>query len=492
MNDKLFSDSTLLPPGEIITNVNPFKRALMYILAGLALNMITLNFAKLNYILPFAGLLLMLMGFRRLRCGNAWFHTCFILTAVRLAYHSAVLVLNTTIFNHTMLQEPLFALCNHITALLFLLLLFCLGKGIASMQKKCMLPVGAGGTVALMAWYVILYVLALSPFNGTVAAIIMLVAFIFIIISLYDLSKELDEAGYTLTPPLVKISDWLLCAIICVAVTAGGLCGYLFGSEYKMQWQPREPLPQFGQVKSQLAFLGFPEEILNDLTEADLLDCSNALAVKVESQLHPANKGRAVTETTADSSGRKIISHYTVYDQKELCITSVAVKLPGETETWKIFHHFSWQTSPSFYGTECIRIIPAHSFNASLGWMNAGGISGQILYSDNNTTYSAPYEYLGEYTHTSKDIIFGESTSRDIYATFSFPRSGTNHRGYVCYTTREAQQGWILSSWINYTHQTRLLQYPNQTAMENTLKGIPEKSDSFISVQDAIQFFPDK
>lgn len=491
MNDRLFLDSTLLPPEEIITNVNPFKRALMYILAGLALNMITLNFANLNYILPFAGLLLMLIGFRRLRCENTWFHACFILTAVKLAYLSVVLVLNTTIFSHRMLQHPLFALCNHTTALLLLLLLFCLGKGIASMQKKCMLPVGAGGTIALMAWYVILYVLALSRFNGAVAAVIMLVAFIFIIISLYDLSKELDEAGYTLTPPLVKIPDWLLCAIICVAVATGGLCGYLFGSEYKMQWQPQELSPQCEQVKSQLALLGFPEEILNDLTEADLLDCRNALAVKVEAQLHPANKGRAVTETKVDSSGRKIISRYTVYDQKELYITSVAVKLPGETEAWKIFHHFSWQTAPSFYGTECIRIIPAHSFNASRGWSDAGGISGQILYSDNNTTYSAPYEYLGEYTHTSNDIIFGESTSRDIYATFSFPHGGTNHRGYVCYTTKEAQQGWLLSSWINYTHQTRLLQYPNQTAMDDMLKSFPDRSDAFISVQDAIQFYPE-
>lgn len=486
IDNALLYNYDTLPPEDVVSVVNPFSRHIRFIIIGLALWIIKLNFFNLNYILPLAGILLLMAGFRALRKENRYFSACFAVTLFLLAEFSETLIINTTIFHQEIYQSPLMIILTIISTTLSFLLFFCLGMGIKVLQQKASLPQKTSSTVALIIWYALLYALALINYNGIVIGVIMLIAFAGILISLHGISKELDEAGYMLTPSVFKIPNWAICSIVCLTIAVGGICGYTFFGKYDMQWQQLSPT-KFESVKAHLSSLGFPDSVLNDLTESDLAECENAIEVKVKSALHSANEGReVVTQTTLQ--GRKTYIRSTVYDQKELCITSVAVKLPTERTSWKIFHHFSWQITPSFYGTECIRIIPAYNI---LGWSNKGSLSGRILYDNGSMTYTAPYASLGTYTRTADDGFFTQSTSDDIYATFSFPHSGTNHRGYVCYIAAENQPGWMLSSWIDYTHQKNFFQYPNQTAMDNTLKSFLNKSDAFISMQDAIQFLPE-
>lgn len=480
---------TFLPPEDVVSSVNPFSKAFYSILIGLALWIIKLNFLYLNYLLPLIGLMLLFTGFRVLRNENKWFLSCFIITAFHLFEFSMSIIVNTTIYHKEIYQSPFMTLLPFISIILSFLLFIFLGNGIKTIQKKSNLPEAAGGTVALIVWYAVLCALALLKYNGIIIGVIMLIAFIFIIISLYDISSTLNEAGYTLSPPAFKIPNWLICSAICLAIAAGGICGYMFLGKYNMNWEEFDD-SHSQSVKAHLEKLGFPKEVLNDISEDDLSDCKDALIVNVETALHPVNNGREVIEKRVDASGRIVNTHYRVYDQKELIVTSVAIKLPKERETWKFFHHFTWQITPTFYGTECLRIIPAYSYGSNLGWSNGGKLSGRLLYDSGSATYTAPYTSLGTYTHTADDMFFGQSTSEDIYATFSFPQGGTSHRGYVCYTTVANQPGWMLSSWLNYTHRATILEYPNQTAFDNTLKSILDKSDAYISVQDAIQFRP--
>ena len=70
------------------------------------------------------------------------------------------------------------------------------------------------------------------------------------------------------------------------------------------------------------------------------------------------------------------------------------------------------------------------------------------------------------------------------------PKRGENHRGYVSYTIKEAQDGWIVDAWINYTHQNTWLQYPAITAKQkHTTYGVGS-TNVFKTIQDALQFFP--
>ncbi len=486
-DDFLYNDA-FLPPEDIVSSVNPFSKSHRRILIGFALWIIKLNFLYLNYLLPLVGMLLIFTGFRSLKKENKWFSTCFVISIFLLAEFSSTLILNSTIHHKAIYQMPVMTALSVVSILLSFLLFFAFGKGIKSVQKKSNLPEGAGSSLALIIWYAILCALALLSYNGILIGLIMLIAFACILVSLYNISKELNDAGYTLSPPVLKISNWLICSLISLAIVAGSILGYAIWGKYNMQWEQLNPSVH-ESVKAHLSSLGFPEEILDDLAENDLLECKDALAVNVETKLHPVNNGREVTETRTDLSGRKVITRYTVYDRKELCITSVAVKLSSERECWKIFHHFSWQITPSFCGTECVRIIPAYNFNGSLGWSNGGSLSGRILYDNGNVTYTAPFYSLGSQVHTADDMFFGQSTTEDIYGAFSFPNIGKNHRGYVCYTTMANQPGWMLSSWINYTHKASPVEYPNETAMDNTLKSFLAKSDAYISAQDAIQFF---
>ena len=61
------------PPDDVAQAVTPWRRAVRFVLWGLLLTSVTLNFWRLDVILPSVGLLLCLLGFRRLRREN-WGH----------------------------------------------------------------------------------------------------------------------------------------------------------------------------------------------------------------------------------------------------------------------------------------------------------------------------------------------------------------------------------------------------------------------------------
>jgi len=183
-----------------------------------------------------------------------------------------------------------------------------------------------------------------------------------------------------------------------------------------------------------------------------------------------------------------VINIHTVYDKKELRITGIGVELPGEREQWKIIHHFQWVMNPGFYGTEAIQLWSAHK--NSKGWLSGSVVTGQVLYNDGSQVYAAPYYSLGTETYTSNTIFWGEQTSSDVFAEFSMPRKGENHRGYLSYTVKEAQDGWIIDAWINYTHQNTWLQYPAITAKQKNMTYGVSSNYVFKTIQDALQFFP--
>ena len=102
----------------------------------------------------------------------------------------------------------------------------------------------------------------------------------------------------------------------------------------------------------------------------------------------------------------------------------------------------------------------------------------------------APYHYLGQETFTYQTTMFGKRTSTDVFATFSMPNKGKNHRGYVTYNIIENEDGMIVDAWINYTHQRTWIQYPAMTAMERRMLVSWNDTWAFLTVQDALQFYP--
>ena len=124
------------------------------------------------------------------------------------------------------------------------------------------------------------------------------------------------------------------------------------------------------------------------------------------------------------------------------------------------------------------------------GWRSVGELSGQVLYTCNGESCAAPFYSLGHETYTQDTIFWGQQTSTDVFAEFSQPSKGENHRGYVSYTIEAVQDGWSIDAWINYTHQTPWPQYPVITAKEKQQTMGVGSTQTFKTIQDALHFFP--
>ena len=477
-----------LPPEEIVADVTPWRRAMERVLFGLALCMVTLNFWCLNYLLPAIGTVLLLLGFRALRRENPWLGGCFVCAVLRTACVFPSLILNTTILPGDACGSAAAA----VSAALMLALLLFFWQGLLAVQKKAGLPAQTGGTLALIVWYVLICVLAAVHYTGLLVPIAMLVGYVCILRSLSRLSRALDEAGYAIAPQPVRVTDRALALVLAAALGIGCTLGYLFGGSYRMDWQPVDASEQTqtAAIRQQLLDLGFPEAVLNDLTPEDIAACDGALRVVSVTEDHPFNDGRTVSHKQSDGEGGVVSVLDTVYDVRELRLTSVGVQLPGAQETWRVYHHFLWTTDPGFCGTEVLQIWPADE-NMQDGWRFAGDVTGRVLYDRDGQTFTASYHTLGRQTYTADSVFFGQRTNSDLFAPFSMPRHAESARGYVAYTAAAVQSDCLLSSWCNYTHQQSLLQYPAVTAMEKRMTSAFGNTGAFYTVQHALQFFPE-
>lgn len=477
-----------LPPEEIVADVTPWRRAMDRILFGMALCAVTLNFWCLNYILPAIGTVLLLLGFRTLRRENRWLGGCFAVTVIRAACFFATLILNTTILQSAVFTPAVTTTLTVTNAVLLLALYFCFWQGLRAVQKKAGLPAQAGGALALIVWYALVCVLAAVQYGGWVVPIAMLIGYGFILRSLYRLSGALDEAGYAITPQPVRVTDRCIALVLAAALGIGCTLGYLFGGSYRMDWQPADASEQTqtAAIRQQLLDLGFPEAVLNDLTPEDIAACDGALRVVSVTEDHPFNDGRTVSHKESDGEGGVVSVLDTVYDVRELRLTSVGVQLPGAQETWRVFHHFLWTTDPGFYGTEVLQIWSADQ-NTPDGWRFAGDVTGRVLYDRDGQTFTASYHTLGCQTYTADSVFFGQRTNSDLFAPFSMPRHAESARGYVAYTAAAVQSGCLLDSWINYTHQQSWLQHPAVTAQTHRMTCAQSSDGAFRTVQDALQ-----
>ena len=469
------------PPAELSGEFTPWSRAMGRIIWGTGLTTLTLNFWNLDVILCAIGWMMLLLGYRALRRENSWFRLGYGISWLRLVWFVAGYFLNGTIYAGTPVVRELLAVTAYAMLVPGFLILLALRNGIRAVQKKAGLPPHGGN--GMLVWYFVMLVLAVMNYQGFLGWGV-LIAQIVILRSLFRLSGELDEAGYAVSPAPVRMGDgtvkWIYTGFLLLALVVG-----CFFRTYPMDWQAHT-VPddlEVQTIRQELLKLGFPEHILDDLSREDILACKGALQVVVDVEDHPFNDGREVQEKTADW-----ISIHTEYDQKELRVTGIAVELPGEREQWKIIHHFQWVIDPGFRGTEAIQLWPAYRLTD--GWTSAGEVSGQVLCDKEGQSLSAPFYALGHETYTRDTIFWGAQTSTDVFAEFSLPNRGENHRGYISYTIAEMRDGCIIDAWINYTHQTSWFQYPVITAEEKNQTVGVKNTIYFRTIQDALQFFP--
>ena len=463
----------LPPPDEIVSDVTPWRRASDRVFAGLALTMLTLNFLGLNYILPAIGMVLMLLGLRTLRRENGWFKACFVLTVVRAVQFFAVCILNTALYMQAVNDGAVGTVLTWLSAAMGLAGAVCLWQALSAVRRKAGLEGGAKAGGAVVAWYVFVLILAAVKYEGIIIAAAMIISYILIIRGLVKLSRELEQTGYAIEPSPARVSDKTLVIAVALTLIVGVICGYTFGTSYKMDWQSvSEASQEQTEIKSHLLELGFPQDVLDDLSSEDIAKLESAEQV--------------VSEPPEDISVR---------GDNAPAVTHAAVRLSeGERERWIVIHHFCWDGSRSFNGTECIQLWPTYR-DVPEGWSSVcvsddDSAFGRVLYTKDGTDYAAPFWYLGAESYVRDTMFWGKKQTSDIFAAFSGPRHAERLRGYVAYETLCSDPSYIFSSWMNYFHQQTLLQYPVMSAMECCKNGSAWTSGGAFSLtQYALQFY---
>lgn len=469
--DRLIEDSLdNLPPDDIVDHVSAGKTAFDLIIAGLALSTITLNFLALNYILPMIGIVLLLLGLRRLRGENGWFMVCFVISAVRCVSVAAQCIVSSTIYNDIFTNSGAADATGWVNIALVFALIICLRRGILATQRRAQLEPHAGGATALIIWYAVVCALALASFDGLILVIGLIIGFILILRSLARLARELIDASYAVRSAPVRISDRALCVSIFALVIAGVICGYAFFRQLPMQWQPEQET-QTSELRRELLNAGYPEAALRDLSDEDIALCEGFAAVSSDTETQELDK---------QQGGGK------------LTFTTVAVKLDRDGEHWRIFTHFEW-SGADFRGTELIRIIPGYMRDgARLGWGPDGEITGRLLYDTDGRTVTAPYYSLIDSHSSYTDPFFGMTESLGILGSFSMPSQSEHQRGYVAYGTAipanaldhstEEYDVFALTSVAGFTHQYSIWQFPVKTAESVVRSGSVSFSECFANL----------
>ena len=475
-----------LPPDDIVCEVTPWRKAVNRILTGFALTSITLNFFGLNYLLPIIGVFLSMLGFRTLRNENGWFKTAYIISAVRAVWFCISVFFQSTVLMEESEVATFLAVGTYVWLVPSFVSLLSLRNGIRTVQKKAGLA-PHGGT-GLLIWYLIILLLAFINFEG-LALWILIVAYCFILRGLYKLSKELTEAGYTVSTSAVKVSDKAVALAFVVILIVLGAIGYLFFNHYPMEWNTIDTSrsEQVNTTAEELLALGFPETILQDMTDEEILACEGASYVVAQSRDYDILQNRGIgTQEEIDGGKRALITP----DQGEahLRFTFIGVKFNDDREHWKIIHHFEWLTDVDFCGTEAIQLWPS---DRSGGWTMSTDVTGRVLYEKDGITHAADYHSLEAVSYQKTGLLasmVGQYDNHDVFATFSLPNDGTRQRGYVMYDILELEDGCIVDSWFNYIHQKHPFQFPVKSAMEFEMTSSYGDGAAFQLIQAALQF----
>ncbi len=436
--DRLIEDSLdALPPEDVADRVSAGKSAFDLIIAGLALSTITLNFLALNYILPMLGVVLLMLGTRRLRGENGWFTVCFAISVLRCVLAAAQCLIASTVYSDAFTGSGAADIAAGVSVALVLALIFCLRGGILKTQRSAGLEPHAGGATALIVWYAAVGALALVHAEGLILVAGLIICFILILRSLARLANELIDASYAVTPSPVRVSDKALCITIFALLAAGIVCGHSFFARYPMQWQA-EPEPQSTELRQALLDAGYPEQALRDLSDEDLALCKGFTAVCVDDD-EPHDNGSGVE------------------------LMTVAVKLDEHGTRWRIFHHFEWIDAQPV-GTELLRVIPCYA--DSPAWYPDGELTGRVLCGADGETLSAPYYSLSG-SGDSVSTVLGMFEPLGILGSFSMPAGSEQQRGYISYGTGSSAaepDELFLSTAAGYVHQRSTLQFPVRTA----------------------------
>ena len=480
MSDDLRFDALLtegadaLPPAP---DVSPWRGAMSCIVWGIALKTLTLQLLYLDDILPTLGCILLVLGFRTLRQENGALRWAYGLSIAAAVMRSAAMVLAA-------LPVDVGRTFGYADSALMLGMLIALWRGMTGVSRAAGAEKpSAPAAGALAAFYAVLILLAFIGLEGWLLVLPVLAVYLVILRNLVKLFRSLENTGYAIHAAPVHLPAaavlWGYLGLTLAAV----VLAMLLGQRYPMDWQVRDDAPQDAAIRAELLELGFPQDVLDDLTAEEVARMSGARAVFVnEDKLYNQTKYREIvmehylgedplrvlrydrTITTKHDDGTRSYTYvYRAFDALEQTMTSVAVELVGADgeKHYIVIHHLYYDTQPSSRYTEGMTVWPVWKMESS--WRPGTLCSGRVLCTRRGTAQTAALHGLA-YDDRQVTGFFGTDRRASFDAQWTRPSGAGDVRMYMLYDAFCGDDAWVLTSYGNYTRQSKPV-YPFDGSM---------------------------
>lgn len=440
--------------------VTPWRQAMRCVLWGIGLTSITLNFWNLQHLLPMVGSILLVLGFRTLRQENGCLRSCWRLSITLAALRGGYAVVMGIVLSR--LVPWLETAIAWTLGILFWLVCLGLWWGMREIGRKAgQEKPSAKAAGALVLWYGALILTGLLGQTLQGAALWLLLAlYIIILRQLTRLTRALDNCGYAVEAAPVRLDGRWLAGGYLVLVLAAVLLGQALGQRLPMDYRPRQEPSQTAQaVRDRLEGLNLPRELLDDLSDEDVLSLSG------------------VTQTVwMQEPVKKPLSGRTIQFWRAALLT------PGDDgpDRWAILTYFRYEGDSCSGDTDGLWLVPHYPYDAYV----EEALSGYILYDGPEGAMAAPMQSLvrqeqAQYTDWLWPDI-PSSVGLYLFAEWSLPRKGENIRGYLLYwrETVPPMEGDAVHMMDQpYLHRQMIWHYPYATALDQ--RSIPYATQNF-------------
>ena len=447
---------------DVTNNVNPWKHYFEYLVGGLILTTIYVDFIDFWKLVSILGMLFTMLGFRGLKNVNKWYMIGYVFSGVYFLLQLGVKFIECSIWNEVIWSKPFFSdnYILYICMILTVLFYICLWRGTVKVENEAGINTHSISPLLLIVWYLLMSIVSLMQNTGTFITIVLLIGRVAIMVGLLRLCNKINDVGYVIKPSNVRISNKKIVAFL-FAISLFVVVVIYMNNKYPMDWKTNEMKYNENQeiIKNHLLELGVSEIIIDDMKAEDLDMCADAVDVIIYEEDLPLNNGKQVTKEMWNGA----ISTTTEYDIYELHMTGVAVKLDEDGKKWRMIYHFDFNEEVEFKGTESIKITESEIMreNAQIN----GDISGCVIYVKDSEKYVAEY-YNIEYKNDICSMFGLSFPLYEIVASFSFDEKADDYRGYVSYEIEKTTNKDVLDPEIKfeYYHQNKILTYPAVTS----------------------------
>jgi len=418
---------------------NPWLAPINFITLGLFFTLLSIDFLYLQYILPPIGALFLYLGFRTLRKCNVGFRIAWMIVTVQLFFQLVQLVT---------MASPVYTVYQNISnssmaSIIYqIVILLVLRYAIRDIFQKNKITPLQDPIILGIIWIVVNAVCEYLQIKGNNFLFAFLMVFLLkILFALNKVGVALDDVTDLFVKAPVILSNKALVKLYLIGgfVLVLGCC---IAFNHIILDSSKQITITDSDTRTKLIELGFPKEVMKDITDKDIDLLNEAIKVNVSSEtlsfkpdsltLLLGNIGKN-TNTTIEKCNMKA--------------STVYIELPNNL-IYVIVHFnwmnqkVNWQDGFTIWGADKIDLL-----------------NGVLLYWKSQKEYTAPIPRLK--CETAKlNSFFGEMESKQISGAVSYPFHSENQRGYIFYKYQLDEKNLYGRNCLNYIHYTQPFRFP--------------------------------